>query len=277
MYPWGEKATHVFFAVPGSLKSLGRQSPSHSPPHLLSCHPVLWRGRVKIGVHFHRRRASTFQRAYQSACRVVIIRRLAPSSVGRASLDPPSSKNALIMIPNLSDIVAAVAHLGLRGGRGGWLRYVCVARAIAFFLVKNDAYLRFRLVWLKCKERSSRRSSQRRASHHKATQGPTDSYNRNDCQIDSKLWETDRLPSLRARALKQLTDPPPWLVPSGLCLFPRPSFGCAFCLLSYPISTRIKSQSFASHKQRVETRELPSYTCCAPVATRPQKPQRRSM
>ena len=96
------------------------------------------------------------------------------------------------------------------------------SRAIAFFLVKNDAYPRFRFVWLKCKERSSRRSSpssQRRALHRKATQGPTDSYNRNDCQIDSKLWETDRLPSLRARALKQLTDPPPWLVPSASAYF----------------------------------------------------------
>ena len=92
------------------------------------------------------------------------------------------------------------------------------SRAIAFFLVKNDAYPRFRLFWLKCKERSSRRSLQRRALHHKATRGPTDSYNRNDCQIDSKLWETDRLPSLRARALKQLTDPPPWLVPSAYFL-----------------------------------------------------------
>ena len=132
------------------------------------------------------------------------------------------------------------------------------------------------MVWLKCKERSSRRSSQRRASHHKATQGPTDSYNRNDCQIDSKLWETDRLPSLRARALKQLTDPPPWLVGS-LCLFPRPSFGCAFCLLSYPISTRIKSQSFASHKQRVETRELLSRLLRSPSALGPNSVQCRQI
>ena len=259
MYPWGEKATHVFFAVPGSLKSLGRQSPSHSPPHLLSCHPV--RGRVKIGVHFHRRRASTFQRAYQSACRVVIIRRLAPSSVGRASLDPPSSKNALIMIPNLSDIVAAVAHLGLRGGRGGWLRYVCVARAIAFFLVKNDAYPRFRLVWLKCKERSSRRSSQRRASHHKATQGPTDSYNRNDCQIDSKLWETDRLPSLRARALKQLTDPPPWLVPSAYFLGHLSGVRSVSCL----IPSQLESSRRVLHLiNRGWKRGSFSHACCAP-------------
>ena len=65
----------------------------------------------------------------------------------------------------------------------------------------------------------------------------------------------NRSPAELARPCSKTAHRPSTMACS-LCLFPRPSFGCAFCLLSYPISTRIKSQSFASHKQRVETREL---------------------